>query len=103
MVALGERVGQPGRERPVGEGVPAPAGEQPLDRQQRQPSGLGRGAQLVQRAAVGVEPSQQPQARLALGALQPVEQTRRLELALVHRQADSVSASTARWVGRAAS
>jgi hypothetical protein len=100
VVALRERVGESGGEPGVGDAVPPPAGEQPLDRHEREPSRLRRRPQLVQRAAVGVQTAQQPQPRLPLGFREPVEEIRLGELALVHY---SVSASTARCVGRAAS
>ena len=108
--ALREGVVEPGGESCVRHAVPAAAGQLPLDRQKRQPPGLRSRAQLVDGAAVGVEPPKQP--GLARGALRPVEQDSHFELAVVPSRGGrvraghatgSVSASTSRCVGRAAS
>ncbi len=67
-------VADAGRAGGVGEAVAAVASEQALDRQQLQPARVVRGAELLERAPVGMQPLEQRESRRSLGLGQTFEQ-----------------------------
>ena len=85
--ALEELAVEPGALGDLGRGqLLAAAAEDALDRQQREPVLVDRGAQLVELDAVVGELCEQLQPRLARLALEALEQALGLEIDLAHRE-----------------